>query len=50
MAVTQSGKETLREIYRVRFPQPAGEDVIWKDKDSQNLEHFLLTGRTGNSL
>jgi hypothetical protein len=37
---TQSGKEALRELYRVHFPGFAGEEVILEGQGQPNLRAF----------
>jgi hypothetical protein len=37
---TQSGKETLRELYRVHFPGSAGEEVTLEGQGQPNLRAF----------
>jgi hypothetical protein len=37
---TQSGKETLRELYRVHFPGSPGVEVTLKGQGQPNLRAF----------
>jgi len=37
---TQSGKETLMELYRLHFPRSAGEEVTLEGQGQPNLRAF----------
>jgi hypothetical protein len=44
---TQSGKETLMELYRVHFPGSAGEEVPWKDRAAKHENSCCSQGGLG---